>query len=207
MADDNKTAIAEAKVKLRSLENDYQHLAKVNDDKETELQETLQKQKVIEGVLKDVHIKLNRINREADFTNLKLNKLKIKQHALERKNKFNEMLTSYPDFLNIVEDKLVELEAKQQEGKRLPNEIKIDALSQIAKLKELEQLDYLKRCGMTDEYQVYSNIKLAYNNEVERDIENSFNNGSFSKSYEDFIYFVDDLMSNKYIRSYLSREG
>jgi hypothetical protein len=207
MADDNKTAIAEAKVKLRSLENDYQHLVKVNDDKETELQETLQKQKVIEGVLKDVHIKLNRINREADFTNLKLNKLKIKQHALERKNKFNEMLTSYPDFLNIVEDKLVELEAKQQEGKRLPNEIKIDALSQIAKLKELEQLDYLKKCGMTDEYQVYSHIKLAYNNEVERDIENSFNNGSFSKSYEDFIYFVDDLMSNKYIRSYLSREG
>ena len=60
---------------------------------------------------------------------------------------------------------------------------------------------------MTDEYQVYSNLKLAYNNEVERDIENSFNNGSFSKSYEDFIYLVDDLISNKYIRSYLSREG
>ena len=122
-------------------------------------------------------------------------------------NKFNEMLTQYPNFLDVVEDKLSELEVKQQEGKRLPNEIKIEAITQIAKLRELEQLDYLKRCGMTDEYQVYSNIKLAYNNEVERDIENSFNNGSFSKSYEDFIYLVDDLISNKYIRSYLSREG
>ena len=60
---------------------------------------------------------------------------------------------------------------------------------------------------MTDEYQVYSNLKLAYNNEVERDIENTFSNGSFSKSYEDFIYLVDDLISNKYIRMYLSREG
>ena len=38
-------------------------------------------------------------------------------------------------------DKLSELEAKQQEGKRLPNEIKIDVLNQIAKLKDLEQLD------------------------------------------------------------------
>ena len=205
MAEDTKTAIAEAKAKILSLENDYQHLSKVNDDKEIELQEAIQKQRVIEGVKKDILIKLNRINREADFTNLKLNKLKIKQHALERKKKFNEMLTSYPDFLNIVEDKLVELEAKQQEGKRLPNEIKIDTLNQIAKLRDLEQLDYLKRCGMTDEYQVYSNLKLAYNNEIERDIENSFNNGSFSKSYEDFIYLVDDLISNKYIRSYLSR--
>ena len=207
MAEDNKNAIAREKLQLRSLEKDYQELCLINNDKEKELQETIQKQKVIEGVMKDISIKLNRINREADFTNLKLNKLKIKQHALERKNKFNEMLTSYPDFLNIVEDKLVELEANQQEGKRLPNEIKIDVLSQIAKLKELEQLDYLKKCGMTDEYQVYSNLKLAYNNEVERDIENSFNNGSFSKSYEDFIYLVDDLISNKYIRSYLSREG
>ena len=43
MAEDTKTAIAEAKAKLHSLENDYQHLAKVNDDKEIELQETIQK--------------------------------------------------------------------------------------------------------------------------------------------------------------------
>ena len=205
MAEDTKTAIAEAKAKLRSLENDYQHLAKVNDDKEIELQEAIQKQRVIEGVKKDILIKLNRINREADFTNLKLNKLKIKQHALERKNKFNEMLTQYPNFLDIVEDKLSELEAKQQEGKRLPNEIKIESLSQIAKLREFEQLDYLKRCGLTDEYQVYSNIKLSYNNEVERDIENTFNNGSFSKSYEDFEYLAVNLLNNKHIRSYLSR--
>jgi len=43
--------------------------------------------------------------------------------------------------LDIVEDKLSELETKQQEGKRLPNDIKIDVLNQIAKLKDLEQLD------------------------------------------------------------------
>ena len=207
MAEDNKNAIAEAKNALRSLEKDYQELSLINDDKEKELQETIQKQKVIEGVIKDIHIKLNRINRETSFTQLKLNKLKIKQHAIERKRKFNEMITQYPDFLNIVEDKLNELEANQESGRRLPNEIKIDALSQIAKLKDLEQLDFLKRCGMTDEYQVYSNLKLAYNNEVERDIENTFSNGSLSKSYEDFIYLADDLISNKYIRSYLSREG
>ena len=115
------------------------------------------------------------------------------------------MITQYPDFLNIVEDKLSELEAKQQEGKKFPNEIKIEALSQIAKLREFEQLDYLKRCGMTDEFQVYSNLKLAYNNEVERDVENSFNNGSFSKSYEDFEYLAVNLLNNKHIRSYLSR--
>ena len=138
MAKDNKTAIAEEKNALRSLEKDYQELCLINNDKEIELQETIQKQKVIEGVLKDVHIKLNRINRDTNFTQLKLNKLKIKQHAIDRKKKFNEMLTSYPDFLNIVEDKLVELEANQESGRRLPNEIKIDALSQIAKLKELE---------------------------------------------------------------------
>ena len=207
MAEDTKNEIAKAKSKLRTLEKDYQLLAKVNDDKEIELQETIQKQRVIEGVKKDIFIKLNRINREVDFTQLKLNKLKIKQHAIDRKNKFNEMITQYPDFLNIVEDKLSELEAKQQEGKRFPNEIKIDTLTQIAKLREFEQLDYLKRCGMTDEYQVYSNLKLAYNNEVERDIENTFSNGSLSKLYEDFIYLADDLISNKYIRSYLSREG
>jgi hypothetical protein len=58
---------------------------------------------------------------------------------------------------------------------------------------------------MTDEYQVYSNLKLAYNNEVERDVENSFNNGSFSKSYEDFEYLAVNLINNKHIRSYLSR--
>ena len=38
-------------------------------------------------------------------------------------------------------DKLSKLEAKQQVGKRLPNEIKINVLNQIAKLKDLEQLD------------------------------------------------------------------
>ena len=205
MAEDTKTAIAEAKNKLRTLEKDYQLLAKVNDDKEIELQEAIQKQRVIEGVKKDITIKLNRINRETSFTQLKLNKLEIKQHAFDRKKKFNEMLTQYPNFLDIVEDKLSELEAKQQEGKRLPNEIKIESLNQIAKLKELEQLDYLKRCGMTDKYQVYSNIKLAYNNEVQRDIENTFNNGSFSKSYEDFEYLAVNLLNNKFIRSYLSR--
>jgi|ETNmetMinimDraft_28_1059901.scaffolds.fasta_scaffold26556_2 hypothetical protein len=205
MAKDNKTAIAEAKNALRSLEKDYQELSLINDDKEKELQETIQKQRVIEGVMKDILIKLNRINRETSFTQLKLNKLEIKQHAFDRKKKFNEMLTQYPNFLDIVEDKLSELEAKQQEGKRLPNEIKIESLNQIAKLKELEQLDYLKRCGMTDKYQVYSNIKLAYNNEVQRDIENTFNNGSFSKSYEDFEYLAVNLLNNKFIRSYLSR--
>ena len=205
MAEDTKTAIAEAKAKLHSLENDYKHLAKVNDDKEIELQETIQKQRVIEGVKKDIAIKLNRINRETSFTQLKLNKLEIKQHAFDRKKKFNEMITQYPDFLNIVEDKLSELEAKQQEGKRFPNEIKIEALNQIAKLKDLEKTDYLTRCGMTDEYKVYSNLKLAYNNEVERDVENSFNNnGSFSKSYEDFEYLAVNLINNKHIRSYLS---
>ena len=73
MAEDTKTAIAEAKAKLHSLENDYKHLAKVNDDKEIELQEAIQKQRVIEGVKEDITIKLNRINRETSFTQLKLN--------------------------------------------------------------------------------------------------------------------------------------
>tara|TARA_B100000787_G_C16124289_1_gene264211 strand:- start:674 stop:925 length:252 start_codon:yes stop_codon:yes gene_type:complete len=54
---------------------------------------------------------------------------------------FNEIFTQYPNFLDSFEDKLPELGAKQQEGKRLPNEIKIDVLNQTSKLKNLAQLE------------------------------------------------------------------
>ena len=104
------------------------------------------------------------------------------------------------------EKKKREREVKQKLGNKTPLDFEYNSLRQIAKIAELESLEYVRANGMTDAYKVYGNIKKQYDDEVQYDVELSLNNSSFTKEYGDYAFYAERLISNNDIREFLGRQ-
>ena len=203
---DKTKEIAELKKQLQEQKNGYEELVKVNDNKEIEKQEAIKKLKNIEEIIRSIQFRQGMASKAIRYTRRDLEKLEIAQKKLERKNKINDMLSTFPTFLEMVEDKLKVLETKQKLGNKTPLDFEYNSLRQTAKIAELESLEYVRTNGMTDAYKVYGNIKKQYDNEIQYDIELSLTNSSFTKEYGDYTFYAERLISNNDIREFLGRQ-
>ena len=203
---DKTKEIAELKKQLQEQKNGYEELVKVNDNKEIEKQEAIKKLKNIEEIIRSIQFRQGMTSKAIRYTRRDLEKLETAQKKLERKNKINDMLSTFPTFLEMVEDKLKVLETKQKLGNKTPLDFEYNSLRQIAKIAELESLEYVRTNGMTDAYKVYGNIKKQYDDEVQYDVELSLTSSSFTKEYGDYAFYAERLISNNDIHEFLGRQ-
>ena len=197
----------ELEKQLSEFEQDYKELNEINAEKEQELQQAISDKQNAEEIMRSINFKLNRINRNIGNIHIKLHKLELEEKEERRLQEIKNLREQYPTFINLIEHRLSEIEANQKEGKKHPLEVEINAIKAKERIEQLDSIEYVQNFGFTNAYQVFRDKKQAYEYQIQADIEQSFENESFSKSFEDFESVAIDLINDISIKEYLGNDN
>ena len=206
MISDNKKVILELKEKLGTYEKDYVELQQLNQEKENELHERRREVNSIEGLITTLETKLKRTRQGIGSVSVRLQTVEREQEIFERQQKIQNIKDEHPSFLDLVGEHLQELEVKQQQGRKLPLEIEVNAETFKTKIGELDTIDYIKTYGMSPAYQTFRDTKKAYDNKMEEMIGSHLDGmPSLMFAYEDFVPYAQNFIKNSHIRNYLQQ--
>ena len=206
MIGDNKKVIVELKQKLGTYEKDYVELQQLNENKQKELQDNRREAHSIEGLITTLETKLRQAKQGIGSVSVRLHTVEKEQEILERQQQIQQIKSQHLTFLDLVGEHLQELEDKQQQGRKLPLEIEVNAEEFKTKLAALDTIDYIKTYGMSPAYQTYRDTKKAYEEKLEQMIGSHLDGmPSLMFSYEDYVPYAQNFIRNNHIRSYLQQ--
>ena len=152
---------------------------------------------------KTVDYKLHLDTRASQAGVYQLQKLRIEQRQFEKNQEIERLKSEQPNFLQCIEQLLLDKQSEQDKRLNFPVERKTDAKRIMDRLRKLEEKDFLQRNGYTETFHVYNNFKMAYDSRLGEIIEASISGIERDGISDMFAQMATDLLKNRHIQSHI----
>mgnify|MGYP001176000051 FL=1 len=203
MLNDKTTEISARKIKLEEWGDNELLLTK---DKRNVKEKTKSAEitlKDLQADMKALEFKLFNNKKAIKAGSYQLQKLQAEQAEFEKHQEIERLKAEQPNFLQCVEQVLLDKQAEQDKRLNFPLERKINANEIMVKLAQLEEKDFLQRNGYTESFHVYNNFRINYDARLGEIIEASISGIEPDGISDSFAQMANDFMKNRHIQTHL----
>ena len=195
--------IKDVEAKLDGLQKDLALLHQSQEEVNENIKQKESKLKDLNSDKRNIEYKLH-MNTKAFQTGVyQIQKLPIEQSQFEKEQEIKRLKSEQPNFLQCIEQVLLDKQSEQDKGINFPLERKTDAEKIMSRLNKLEEEDFLQRNGYTETFHVYNNFKRAYDDRLGEIVEASITGIERDGISEMFAQMANDLLKNVHIQSHL----
>jgi len=197
--------ITELKAKQKTFEDDYTALQEENNITQKNLREARQKVQDLENTTRILGHKIVRATKGQGITTLQLRALEEQQQLYERHKQVEILKEEHPTFLDLIGTYLKELEIEQEQGKKLPLELAVNADVFRDKIEEIDTQNFIRTHGLGGVSLTFRNFQEQYEARITRLIEGHLDGNNQFYSFEDLELIAKRFIQEPNVKEYLGR--
>ena len=203
MLNDRTEEISHLEAKLGELQKDMALLHQSQDEVNENIRQTEEKLRDLQLDRRTIDHKLQTSTKASQAGVYQLQKFRIEQRQFEKEQEIERLKAKQPNFLQCVEQLLLDKQSEQDKRLNFPVERKTDAERIMNQLRKLEEQDFIQRNGYSESFYVYNNFKMAYDKRLGEILEASISGIEQEGVSNMFAQLATDLLKNIHIQTHL----